>query len=312
MTRAFRTHLIVFTVSSVLLLGACNVFEGLYEEGTSEDTEVLLTDARSAIQDGRVDDAVEHLSKAHENEPDNVEVRAELASALLAQNNIDIMLIKDLADDIRLALEGGASKNAGCPEDTQCNFNCAIAKNVTPFSYKDSEAYQRLESVLAVLRQINALVQQPLTELGATPGIRFDTKEKRAELFAKLVSKIQDGNGSGNSKRIAGTLLLSAGITKLATTLAEIEQAAEERDVQLYQVESISGSTFIDYCGREVEAFVDAVMCPATSTALFTLDMLSARAENSGENALSNELLESGHELFDEFTLEVQNQCRIG
>ena len=311
MTRASRAYLIVFTVALAILVGACNVFEGLYDEGTSENTQVLLTDARAAIQDGRVDDAVDHLTKAHENEPDNVEVRAELASALLTQNDIDVMLIKDLADDIRLALEGGASKNAGCPEDVRCNFNCAVAKSVTPFSYKDSDAYQRLAAVLAVLRQIDALVQQPLSNLGATPGIRFDTKEKRAELFSMLVSSIEAKNPSANSQRIAGTLLLSAGITKLATTLTEIEQAAAERDVQLYHVESLSGSTFIDYCGREVEAFVDTIMCPATSTAFFTLDMLAARAENSSGNALSNELLDSGHELFDEFTTEVQSQCGI-
>ena len=300
-------------LAAALVLGACNVFEGLYEEGESEDPKVLLNDARAAIQDGRVDDAVAHLSVAHEKEPDNIEVRAELASAILVQNEVDVMLIKDLADDIRLALEGGASKSGGCPEDVPCNFDCSVAKSVTPFSYEEFDAYQRLEKVLDALKKVDALVQQPLTELGATPGTRFDTPEKRKELFNGLVAKIQVTSSSSNARRIAGTLLMAAGITKLATTLAEIEQAAQRNKIQLYSVESISGSKFIDYCGRDVDQFVVGTMCPATSIAYFTLDMLAARAENlsagSSEAGVSRELVEAGNDLFDEITTEVQTQC---
>ena len=304
-----RSIYLAGVVAAGLVLGACNVFEGLYEEGESEDPTVLLNDARSALQDGRVDDAVSHLTVALEKAPENVEVRAELASAILVQNNVDVMLIKDLADDIRLALEGGISKAGGCPDDLPCNFDCSIAKTITPFSYREFEAYQRLEKVLDALKKVDALVQKPLSELGAAPGTRFETPEKRKELFEALVAKIE----AKNPRRVAGTLLMAGGITKLATTLAEIEQAAQRNDIQLYSVESLSGSKFIDYCGRDVDEFVVGTMCPATSIAYFTLDMLAARAENlsagSSEAGVSRELVDAGNDLFDEITTEVQTQC---
>jgi hypothetical protein len=92
------------------LVAGCNVFESFYEEGTSDDPEVLLDDARYALQKGDAAKAVVFLEKAYEKDSSNVEVRTELASALLQANDIDVLLLKDLAEYMTDGAGTGAGK----------------------------------------------------------------------------------------------------------------------------------------------------------------------------------------------------------
>ena len=296
-----------------LTIAACNVFDGLYEEGASSDPEVLLSDGRTAIQDGRIDDAVAHLTKAHDKQPANIEIRVELASALLAQHKIDVMLISDLADDIG-AESGASSKQGGCTDERSCHFDCFAAKSATPFSYRDSDAYLRLEETLDVLEQVDNLVGAPLEELGAVPGRRFDSEEARQDLFEALVAKIQQTHSTEDARAIAASLLLNAGITKLSTTLADLERSADEHDITLYHVERADGVEYVSYCGENVDMFVTGTMCLATSSANFTMDLLETRLENfstgSAETtSMAAELVDAGHELFDGMSEEVDGRC---
>lgn len=308
--------LIAFTLS--FCLSACNVFEGIYEEGSSSEPAVLLADARNAISDGRHDDAVQYLNKAHEKQPGNIEIRVELASALLTLNKIDVMLIAEVADDIEGdEKEGDAewTSKAGCPDDLECNFDCGSAKSATPFSYGDSDAYRHLEEVLNVLEQVNALMRETLDELGSVAGSRFLTRADRKQLYDALVDRIAEEHPSDKARRLASTLLLDAGIASLATTLVSIEQSASANGINLYHVEQADGGKIVDYCGADVEQFITGTMCPATSSAHLTLDMLKTRVENFASNRTSDsgsiamELIDAGHELFDGLTSSVQSSC---
>jgi hypothetical protein len=308
--------LIALTFS--LCLSACNVFDGIYEEGSSSEPAVLLADARHAIRDGRLDDAVEYLNKAHERQPGNIEIRVELASALLTLNAIDVMLIAELADEIEGDEIGGEREwisKAGCPDDLVCNFDCGSAKSATPFSYGDSDAYRRLEEALHVLEQVSALVGVTLDELGAVPGSRFLTRADRKELYDALVDRIAEEHPREKARRLATTLLLDAGIASLSTTLASIEQSASANEITLYHVEQADGGKIVDYCGPDVAQFITGTMCSATSSAHFTLDMLKTRLENFASNrssesgSIATELIDAGHELFDGLTSGVQSSC---
>lgn len=309
------TIALFFAITLSLSMAGCNVFDGLYEEGTSSSPEILLADARIAMVDGRVDDAVVHLSKAHEKQPNNIEVRVELASALLTQNKIDVMLIKDLAGEIESEGEtGGASKRLNCSDAFSCNFDCNAAKSVAPFSYKDSNAYRKLAAALDVLERVDVLVSVPLEELGATSGRRYDTKEERKELFEALVAKIAETNPQQNARRIAAMLLLDAGITRLSTTLTNLEESSTNLNVTLYHVERMDGSKYVDYCGDDIESFISGTMCLASSSALFTLDLLETRLENftdsrSQATSMASDLVDAGHELFDGLTSEIKSEC---
>ncbi len=310
-----KTRTVIFCAFAFSLsVAACNVFDGLYEEGTSSSSDVLLSDARTAIEDGRVDDAVRHLTKAHERHPKNVEVRVELATALLTQHKIDVLLISDLANQIEGEIDG-ASKQSNCSEEHSCHFDCSAAKSARPFSYKDSEAYRTLEEALDVLEQVDVLVSIPLEELGAEPGRRFDTEEERRALFEALVTKIEATNPSENPRRIAATLLLDAGITTLSTTLTDLEKSATELDITLYNVERMDGSKYVSYCGADVDSFVSGTMCLVRTSALFTLDLLETRLENfSSESAsetasMAADLVDTGHELLDGLNSEIEAEC---
>lgn len=85
--------------------------------------------------------------------------------------------------------------------------------------------------------------------------------------------------------------------------------------VTLYHVERMDGSKYVDYCGDDVESFIAGTMCLASSSALFTLDMLETRLENftadtgSGTSSMASELVDAGHELFDGLTSELDADC---
>ncbi len=301
-------------VSISLSLAACNVFDGLYEEGGSGEPRELLEDARIATQDGRIDDAVEYLREAHEKQPESIEVRVSLASALLTQNEIDVMLIAELAEEIGSAEDDDAS-DVGCPDDLVCSFDCATVRSAKPFSYGDSDAYRRLMAASSALEQVSGLMSVPLEDLGAKPGNRLSTSDDRKLLYDSLVETLSEMHRQERARQLASTLLLDAGITRLASALATIEESSAANGISLFLVERTNGSKVVDYCGADVEQFLTSTMCPVTSSALFAVDLLETRAENFTSNTDSNpssiagDLVEIGHELFDGLSTEEESTC---
>lgn len=297
-----------------IFIAACNVFDGLYDEGASSDPVDLIADARAAMKDGRSDDAVAYLRKAHLADPGSIEVRVELASVLLMHHKIDVLLVAELAHDVGPETES-TSKSSYCPDDVACNFDCTAMKSVTSFSYKDSNAYLRLEQVLGVLEEIDRLVMGPLVDLGAEPGKRFRTRADRRALYDALVDHIAEHHSRDKARRLAATLLLDLGITKLSKTVTNIQQSAAARDVTLFHVHRMDGTHVIDYCGPDVEQFITGTMCTVKASAYFTLEMLEARLENftaeadADQSSIATELVEAGHELFDGLTSGVEGKC---
>lgn len=297
-----------------LLLAACNVFDGLYEEGAGTDVQVLITDARAALQDGRSDDAVSYLRKAHDSAPENVEVRVELASALLSHHKIDILLIAELAHDVGVDSNVPAKRSA-CPDEIACNFDCASMKSVSSFSYEDSPAYLYLSDVMTVLQEVEALLGPPLKASGAEAGLRFATRSDRRMFFNALVDHIAEMLPRDKARKLAEKLLLNFGITKLSTTLSAVQEAASSHGVTLYHVHRVDGTHVIDYCGPNVEEFVTGTMCTVKESAHFTVEMLEARLENllteadHDSTSSGSNVLEAVHDLFDGMTSGLSTRC---
>lgn len=312
MLRAKAVFSVIF--GSCILLAACNVFDGLYDEGSSSEVNVLIADAGAAIQNGRTGDAVAYLRKAHQVDPADIEVRVELASALLLHHKIDVLLVAELAHDTGPDTDS-ASKGVSCPDDVSCSFDCAAMKSVTSFSYKDSKAYLRLEQTLSVLEEIDELVTVPLEDLGAHQGKRFRTQVERRLLFDALVDRISKDHPRDKARRLATTLLLDVGITKLSTTLTTVQQSASAHEVTLFHVHRLDGSHAIDYCGVNVEEFIGGTMCTVKTAAHYTLDMLETRLENftvdgaTDQSSIGADLIEASHELFDGMISGVSGKC---
>ena len=118
-----------------LVATGCNVYEGLYEEGDSDDATVLFEDARIALQQDRPEEAIEHLRKALVHVPDNEpllrkQIQTKLASAVLEVQEINVLSLKRIADNLngeatsQGALAFGKSQSQAClfPSHHQQSF----------------------------------------------------------------------------------------------------------------------------------------------------------------------------------------------
>ncbi len=103
----------------------CNIYEGLYEEGDSENAEVLLEDARIALQQDRPEEAIVHLRKALVYVPDDEpllrkQIQIKLASAVLEVQEINVLSLKRIAENLNGeatshdALAFGKSQSQAC------------------------------------------------------------------------------------------------------------------------------------------------------------------------------------------------------
>ncbi len=110
---------------ALLATTGCNVYEGLYEEGDSENAEALFEDARIALQQDRSEEAIKHLRKALVYVPDNEpllrkQIQIKLASAVLEVQEINVLSLKRIAENFNGeatnhdALAFGKSQSQAC------------------------------------------------------------------------------------------------------------------------------------------------------------------------------------------------------
>ena len=117
MERLATTVFVALALLATVATG-CNVYEGLYEEGESENAEVLLEDARIALQQDRPQEAVEHLRKALGHTQDNnpllrKQIQIKLASAVLQVQSINVLILKRIAENLNGDANGAFGKSQG-------------------------------------------------------------------------------------------------------------------------------------------------------------------------------------------------------
>ena len=118
----------VFVALSLLTVAAgCNVYEGLYEEGESENAAVLLADARIALQQDRPEQAIKHLRKAlaHAQDDEPVlrkQIQVKLASAVLQVQDINVLSLKRIADNLNGEATGDDALAFGKSQSHACLF----------------------------------------------------------------------------------------------------------------------------------------------------------------------------------------------
>lgn len=122
-----RSRALALVVGLSVLTG-CNVFEGFYEEGASDDPEILLQDAEFALRSGEPEKAVQYLERALAREPADPrlanDVRSTLAMALLRANDVSVLTLDRIASDLLGQLDpSGALAAAGKGADTYCSFD---------------------------------------------------------------------------------------------------------------------------------------------------------------------------------------------
>ena len=151
MERLATTVFVALALLATVATG-CNVYEGLYEEGESENAEVLLEDARIALQQDRPQEAVEHLRKALGHTQDNnpllrKQIQIKLASAVLRAQSINVLSLKRIAQNLNGDATGngafGKSQGPAClfpAHHEQTPFDPTEGIDIDHLGNPDSEA----------------------------------------------------------------------------------------------------------------------------------------------------------------------------
>ncbi len=274
----------VFNPFVVLALGlfiatGCNAFEFMYSDD-SDDPEVLFDDAQIALQNGDTEKAIDLLEKALEMDPENPEIKIELTSALFQGSEIDLLVMKDLAEFIS-ETPASASKGfikASVMSMPTCNFGDGITS--TELDLTQDPAYQLLSDKEDVLARALELLYNTLET------------EEAANLHANILSNAH----------------LMRAISNMAVSIIEIKEKADEAQATLHRLSNGS----IGYCAADQEALEELesfIMCdklPAIDQAVD--DLVSRQTLFSDDDS---DLAEALADARAEITGAINVECSI-
>lgn len=232
-------------------LASCNVFEGFYEEGTSDDPEVLLDDAQAALRNGEPERAVAYLEKALRNAPENTEVQAALAVALLRANDVNIVTLSSLASELNLELAAAAAGPAGATRT-------AAAPEVCSFEPPDrrGEPVDLLGPTFLEIEGRGPVFARVIALLGGVFGLRSGTAAEFETGFARLLS-------AGFSRIETQTYASVLAIAYLSRAYLDVTAAGLDR-VTWVQVLRPSGNAYLGLCAptqEVIDAVIEASAC---------------------------------------------------
>lgn len=267
---------------SLLIVSGCNAFEFMYG-GESDEPDVLLDDARIALQSGDADKAINLLEKALEKDPANPEIKIELSSALFQANDIDLLVMKELAAFISetpatpIAFQPGTSALAKSNR-LACNFQGDVSLT-TELDFTQDTAYQLLAQ-------------------------NTDILERAAELLRDI---LDDGSLDSLPANIMSNAHLMRAISSMATAVVEIHTYAQLAQVSLHFLPG----TGIGYCAVDNETlmqFETFVMCEALPDIDQAADDLVSRQSLFSD--IDSELVSAITSAREEITAEISASCQ--
>ena len=288
----FRTLLAAL---ALLPLAACD------ETGAAaSDVDTAVDDAVIARANGDHDQAAVILRQALEKEPENAEVRVELATTLLDQGGVDLLDLDRIARFVtdQAGSQGGAGRAAG-----RSGGACPYASDptATPFDLEDVEGYPELEAEVDRLREAD----ETLDPVIPAPLQSFDVCSSVVDgAFAyDRDGAIADLRGQDLSETQVRQALAVNGLTQLVSSYAHLAEAAEG-NVTWYRLSDGS----IDVCAEDEAALEDRAEEAADGfgEALLSLD---ARAFLLGEGSAAGEIVDLALEAYDDFEDAIGDYC---
>lgn len=255
MRRSTSTPILTFVLLFVLVAG-CNVYEGLYEEGESDSPDVLLQDARIALQQDRPEEAVDHLRKALTFTPADdprlrKQIQIKLASAVLQVQAINALNLERIADIMSRSTSSGATFAHGKASGQTCLFpQSHVREAFDPTAGIDIEHLGSQISQEA-LSESEDLITRVLYEIekSSTPTFQCDDAELDqgiAELKAKGLTDIEIAEA-----------LMDFTVANTTTTYLDIISAGGG-DASFFYVTPPAGDDYIGIC------FTSAPTCTST------------------------------------------------
>ena len=280
----------------LLPLSACDeVGPAAIDEGASVD--VAVDDAVIARDQGRRDEAVDILERALATEPENAEVRVELATTLLQRDDVDLL---DL-DRIGQHLAEAAGDITGTR--TAARGGCAFATDPTAveFDPTDIEGFEALRDSRETLARADGLLETVVPE--AVTSFDLCTSIVDGALAYDQAGALADLGAQGlSTPQQAQTLAVSA-LTDFVDAYLEVS-AELPQHVTWYRL--ADGS--IGICADDDDALKDAVEAPvqAFGEAVLALD---ARAELLGGSSVATEVVDIALEAYTELDDAVGDYC---
>ena len=190
-------------VAGLLLTGCSdNLFSGLDSEGTSDDPQVLLADARAALANGDTTRALDYLERAHEIDPDHAEVRVALVGTKFEKHDVDLLTIREIGSYIANGSKAATAKAGGT---YVCSFEGGPS-TYDAFDFAAAPAFQRLVN-------LNNLFTEAETLLGDLDATQADLPD---DLRARM--------------------LLIRAFTQAFQTIVSIDAEVKEMGVELFRL----------------------------------------------------------------------------
>lgn len=268
----------------LVFLAGCNVFEGLYDEGGSDDPDVLIADADAALQRGESDKAVQYLEKAFEARPEDPVIRTKLSTALLQQADIDVITMVNLAQDVTgtqngsktgLAFSGSALKSGS---QLACNFTSAAVEQI---DLTQNPSYQEVAQHVATLIRVKALL---------------DAVVSSSDKLSSMPPQLQNA------------ALLSQAITTVLIVLFDIQEKSDELGATIWRLanEDVGLCAEDEAALLEIQMFVKCEQIPEMQNAL---DLLLQRLDGEGEESAAKEAINEIQESIDLLESQIQITC---
>ncbi|MFQ5568907.1 MAG: hypothetical protein ACE5G0_04480 [Rhodothermales bacterium] len=229
----------------VSLVFGCNVYEGLYEEGDSDNPEELLQDARIALQQDRPSDAVLHLRKAlpltSENDLLHKRIQIKLASAVLQVQGINMMTLTHIARN----LTGESTTEAVIAPAKSMGQTCLFPASHARVSFDPLEDidYELLSSEASedALEESRDLIARVFSgnETGNEPA--FPCEE------AALDQAILDLQNQGLSDEEVVEAMMDYAVALSTVAYLDVVDAGED-DAQFFYVTPPAGDQYIGLC----------------------------------------------------------------
>ena len=268
-----------FTVVAFCLLmaGGCNAFEFLHDEDATSDPDILLDDAQLALQNGDAEKAVELLEKALAAAPGNTEIELALSTALFQANDIDVLLLKELADFIAEP-DSDAGKVGSTTRYPACSFS-EDPQRTTILRFDETAAYLSLFNHLEVLQRVLELLR---TAAGVEAGTTLD------------------------ESAVSNARLMRA-IATMAVAVIEIKTQADAAQATIHSLSSGG----LGYCAvdqnalRDLESFI---LCEKLLAIDQAVDDMVYRQQLFG--ASDNELVQAITNARDEISSTITLSCQ--
>ena len=275
-------------------LAACDETGGAVQD----DVEVAVGDAVIARANGDHDAAAVILRRALEKEPENPQVRVELATTLLDQGGVDLL---DL-DRIARFVSGGAgdARRASMAAARTSGGACAPASDpsATPFALRDVPGYADLEAESERIREADETLDPVVP--AALQSFDVCSSVVDGALAYDRDGAVRDLRGQDLSETQIRQALAVNGLAQLVESYAHLADA----DVTWYRL--ADGS--IDACADDEAAFEVRAEESAAGfgEAILSLD---TRAHLLGEGSAAGEVVDLVLDAYDDFEDAVGDYC---